>query len=68
MHIEMLGRRRLRLVLESVPLELWLYLDPGHAPTAAWFDGVTGNLLAEVPVVGDDWSLSDQVRHRSAPT
>ena len=51
MRIEILGPRRLRLILGSVPLELWLYLDPGHEPMAVWFDCETGQALAEVPCV-----------------
>lgn len=53
MHLETFGPRRLRLTLDSVPLELWLYLDPGHPPIAMWCDAVTGDVLAEVPVVGE---------------
>jgi hypothetical protein len=51
MHLESFGPRRLRLTLASVPLELWLYLDPGHPPRAVWFDAVTGEMLAAVPVL-----------------
>ena len=51
MRIETFGPCRLRLTLVSVPLELWLYLDPGHPPMAAWFDSETGQLLADVPLV-----------------
>jgi hypothetical protein len=54
MRIEIFGRRRLRLTLQSVPLELWLFLDPGHRPTAVWFHSETGMLLAEVPVLDDE--------------
>ena len=58
MQIETFGPRRLRLTLQSVPLELWLYLDPGHPPTAVWFHSETGSLLAEVPVVDDEHAWS----------
>lgn len=68
MHIETFGTRRLRLTLQSVPLELWLYWDPGHPPTALWFHSETGDVLAEVPVAGDGRGVSDQVRHRSVAT
>jgi hypothetical protein len=52
MRIEIFGPRRLRLTLASIPLELWVYLDPGHPPLAVWFHTRTGRMLAEVPVVG----------------
>lgn len=63
MHIETFGPRRLRLALVSVPLELWIFLEPGHTPTAAWFDSLTGRILAEVPVVTDDRPTSSTVGH-----
>jgi len=68
MYIETFGSRRLRLSLSSVPVELWLYFDPGHDPRAIWINSETGDVLAEVPVVRDGPCVSDQVRHRSAGT
>jgi len=53
MHIETYGPYRLRLVLHPVPLELWLYLDPGHPPHAVWCCSRSGVTLAEVPVSSD---------------
>ena len=51
MHIESFcGGTRLRLVLESVPLELWLMFDPGHPPWAVWYHA-DGTPLAAVDVV-----------------
>ena len=41
------------LILDDEPLALWLYLDPGRRPLAAWFCSSTGRLLAEVPVVNE---------------
>jgi hypothetical protein len=37
--------------MTSAPLELRLYFDPGHPPIAVWLDAMTGELLADVPVV-----------------
>ncbi len=50
---------RLVLILDEVPLALWVVLDPaGRAPMAARFDAAADEPLAYVPVVRDDRRLS----------
>ena len=63
MHIETFGPHRVRLVLHGVPLELWLYLDPGHPPKAMWCHSPSGMTLAEVPVESDVTARSDHRVH-----
>jgi hypothetical protein len=46
MRIETFGPRRLRLTLASIPLELWLYLDPGQPPVAVRFRTRSGRIAA----------------------